>query len=73
LFDETGDFLIRAGNDTRQGAEFVRPHYFLSLIIANLHGHGHFEQNEMALPAIDDALTVADRLVLTVITWANRK
>jgi hypothetical protein len=51
IFDEEGSFLIRAGNAEHRGAEFVRLHYYLSLVIAQLEAMGEGRDMSVVEPA----------------------
>lgn len=53
IFDEDGSFLIRAGNAPQQGAEFVRLHYYLALVIASLDRMG--ERRDLSVVAGEPA------------------
>lgn len=72
IFDEDGTFLIRAGNAPQQRGEFVRLHYYLALVIAQLDMMG--ERRDLSVVAgepatnTQDAGEIAAKLALAVIT-----
>ena len=70
IFDPEGDFLIKCGNAPQEGKEFVRLHYFLSLVVAQLDASGHFSRTEVDLPSdtSENAQNVADRLVMALLS-----
>ena len=69
IFDPKGDFLIRAGNVPQQGREFVRLHYLLSLVVANLDAAGHYEKTDVVSGDISqDAEQIADRLAVLLLS-----
>lgn len=72
IFDPEGDFLIRAGNVPHQGKEFVRLHYLLSLVVANLDAAGYYEVSEAPAPNLaslgQGAEMIADRLAVLLLS-----
>lgn len=53
IFDNDGTFLIRAGNSDAKGSDFVRLHYYLSLVIAQLDQMG--ERRDLSVVAGEPA------------------
>jgi hypothetical protein len=72
IFDPEGDFLIKCGNAAQEGKEFVRLHYFLSLVVAQLDASGHYTKDDVDLPAdidtSENSRNVADRLVMALLS-----
>ena len=70
IFDEDGSFLIRAGNTDAQGADFVRMHYYLALVIAQLDAMGERRDlsvvEQMASPSGKDPAEIALRMAQCV-------
>lgn len=71
IFDEDGSFLIRAGNTDAQGADFVRMHYYLALVIAQLDQMGLQSDlsvvEQMASPSGKDPAEIALRMAQCVL------
>jgi hypothetical protein len=70
IFDPEGDFLIKCGNATQEGKEFVRLHYFLSLVVAQLDASGHYTKDTVELGGYssENAQNVADRLAVALLS-----
>jgi hypothetical protein len=72
IFSPEGEFLIRAGNTKHEGMDFVRLHYYLSLVIANLDAMGLetdlSDVAESAAGNTQDAGEIAAKLALACIT-----
>ena len=71
IFDENSNFLIRAGNTDAKGADFVRMHYYLSLVIAQLDATGVgcdlSVVEQMASPSGKDPAEIALRMAQCVL------
>jgi hypothetical protein len=51
IFDSEGSFLIRAGNSEHKGSDFVRLHYFLAMVIAQLDEMGEARDLSVFTPS----------------------
>ena len=68
IFSPEGEFLMRAGNSPHTGGEFVRLHYYLALVIAQLEASGHFSDTSITdAPRTIDPADVALRLATACI------
>ena len=69
IFDPEGAFLIRAGNCDREGADFVRLHFYLALVIAQLHATGQYSDFSVTdAPTGETPASIAAALALACIT-----
>ena len=71
IFNPDGEFLIRAGNSEHRGADFVRMHYYLALVIAQLDQMGLQSDlsvvEQMASPSGKDPAEIALRMAQCVL------